>query len=98
MPFLSAADEQAVRLEFEKLKGPVKLTVFASELGGENNQQTVALAREVAALSDQISVQVLNPLIEREQAQAYGVDVTPATPGGGPADYGIPFLGLSPRH
>jgi alkyl hydroperoxide reductase subunit AhpF len=94
MPFLSAADEQAVRHEFEKLKGPVKLTVFASERGGENNQQTVALAREVAALSDLISVQVLNPLIEREQAQAYGVDVTPAIAVEGAADYGIRFLGI----
>jgi alkyl hydroperoxide reductase subunit AhpF len=94
MPFLSAADEQAVRTEFEKVKGPVKLTVFASELGGENNQQTVALVREVAALSDQISVQVLNPLIEREQAEAYGVDVTPAIAVEGARDYGIRFLGL----
>lgn len=94
MPFLSAADEQAVRTEFEKMKGPVTLTVFASELGGENNQQTVALVREVAALSDQISVQVLNPLIEREQAEAYGVDVTPAIAVEGARDYGIRFLGL----
>ena len=94
MPFLSAADEQAVRHEFEKMTGPVKLTVFASELGGESNQQTVALVREVAALSDQLSVQVLNPLIEREQAQAYGVDVTPTIAVEGAADYGIRFLGI----
>ena len=94
MPFLSEADEQAVRHEFEKMTGPVKLTVFASELGGENNQQTVALVREVAALSDQLSVQVLNPLIEREEAQAYGVDVTPAIAVEGAEDYGIRFLGM----
>lgn len=94
MPFLSAADEQAVRQEFEKMTGPVKLTVFASELGGESNQQTVALVREVAALSDRLSVEVLNPLIEREQAQAYGVDVTPAIAVEGAADYGIRFLGI----
>ena len=94
MPFLSAADEQAVRHEFEKMTGPVKLTVFASELGGENNQQTVALVREVAALSDQLSVQVLNPLIEREQAETYGVDVTPAIAVEGAEDYGIRFLGM----
>lgn len=94
MPFLSAADEQAVRQEFEKMTGPVKLTVFASELGGESNQQTVALVREVAALSDRLSVEILNPLIEREQAQAYGVDVTPAIAVEGAADYGIRFLGI----
>ena len=50
MGFLSAKDEAAVRKEFERIGGPVKLTVFASELGGEHNGQTVALIQEVAAL------------------------------------------------
>ncbi len=68
MAFLSAKDEAAVRKEFERIGGPVKLTVFASELGGEHNGQTVALIQEVAALSDQLSVTVLNPHIERDQA------------------------------
>ena len=78
MAFLSAKDETAVRKEFERLGGPVKLTVFASELGGEHNAQTVALIREVAALSDQLSVNVLNPHIDRDQAAAYGVAESPA--------------------
>ena len=66
MGFLTAQDEQAVKREFEKLTGPVKLTVFASELGPETNAETVALIKEVAALSDQISVKVLNPHIDFE--------------------------------
>ena len=78
MAFLTAQDEQAVKKEFERLGGPVKLTVFASELGPETNGQTVALVKEVAALSDKLSVSVLNPHIDREQAQAYAVDVSPA--------------------
>jgi alkyl hydroperoxide reductase subunit AhpF len=94
MAFLSAEDEQAVRAEFARIGGPVKLTVFASELGAETNPQTVALIREVAALDDRISVSVLNPHIEREQAQAYGVDVSPAVVVEGAEDYGIRFLGL----
>jgi alkyl hydroperoxide reductase subunit AhpF len=94
MGFLRTQDEQAVRKEFERLGGPVKLIVFASELGGETNGQTVALVKEVAALSDKLSVSVLNPYIDREQAEAYGVEVSPAVVVEGARDYGIRFLGM----
>ncbi len=94
MGFLTAQDEQAVKREFEKLMGPVKLTVFTSELGPESNAETVALIKEVAALSDQISVKVLNPHIERDEAAAYDVSVTPAVAVEGAKDYGIRFLGI----
>jgi alkyl hydroperoxide reductase subunit AhpF len=94
MGFLSAKDEAAVRKEFERIGGPVKLTVFASELGGDQNTQTVALLKEVAALSDQLSVTVLNPHIERAQAEAYGVTESPAVVVEGAQDYGIRFLGM----
>jgi len=94
MAFLSAQDEQAVRSEFGKLTGPVKLTVFASELGPETNGQTVALVKEVAALSDKLSVEILNPFIDKERAAAYRVDVSPAVVVEGAEDYGIRFLGL----
>jgi alkyl hydroperoxide reductase subunit AhpF len=94
MGFLSAKDEAAVKKEFERVGGPVKITVFASELGGEHNAQTVALIREVAALSEQISLTVLNPHIDREQAAAYGVTESPVVVVEGARDYGIRFLGL----
>jgi len=94
MGFLTAQDEEAVKREFEKLTGPVKLTVFASELGPESNAETVALIKEVAALSDQISVAVLNPHIERDETAAYDVSVTPAVAVEGAKDYGIRFLGV----
>jgi alkyl hydroperoxide reductase subunit AhpF len=94
MAFLQARDEAAVKKEFERVGGPVKLTVFASELGGENNSQTVALIREVVALSDQLSVTVLNPHIDREQAEAYGVTESPVVVVEGARDYGIRFLGI----
>ena len=94
MGFLTAQDEQAVKREFEKLTGPVKLTVFASELGPESNAETVALIKEVADLSEQISVAVLNPHIERDETAAYDVSVTPAVAVEGAKDYGIRFLGV----
>lgn len=94
MGFLQARDEEAVKKEFERIGGPVKLTVFASELGGDHNTQTVALIREVAALSDQLSLTVLNPHIEREQAAAYGISESPTVVVEGAEDYGIRFLGV----
>jgi alkyl hydroperoxide reductase subunit AhpF len=94
MGFLSARDEEAVVKEFSRIAGPVTLTVFASGLGPESNAQTVALIKEVAALDDRISVAVLNPHIEREEAATYGVDVTPAVVVEGARDYGIRFLGI----
>jgi alkyl hydroperoxide reductase subunit AhpF len=94
MAFLQARDEAAVKKEFERIGGPVKLTVFATELGGDSNAQAVALIREVAALSDQLSVTVLNPHIDRDQAAAYGIIESPAVVVEGAQDYGIRFLGI----
>jgi alkyl hydroperoxide reductase subunit AhpF len=94
MGFLSAADEQAVQQEFAKLTGPVKVVVFATELGDDTHAQTVALVKEVAALSETISVEVLNPHIDRERAAAYGIELAPAIVVEGAADYGIRFLGI----
>jgi alkyl hydroperoxide reductase subunit AhpF len=94
MAFLQARDEAAVKKEFERVGGPVKLTVFATELGGDSNAQAVALIREVAALSDQLSVAVLNPHIDRDQATAYGITESPAVVVEGAQDYGIRFLGI----
>jgi thioredoxin reductase (NADPH) len=94
MGFLSEPDQEAVRREFQRIGGPVTVTVLASELGPETNSQTVRLMKEVAELSDQITVRVLNPHIEREQAAAYGIEVTPAVVVEGAVDYGIRFLGM----
>jgi len=94
MGFLSAQDEEAVKKEFERMGGPVKLTVFASELGPDTNAQTVRLMQEVAGLSDKLSVSVLNPHIDRERAEAYAVDVSPVVVVEGARDYGIRFLGI----
>jgi alkyl hydroperoxide reductase subunit AhpF len=94
MGFLSDADTQAVRDEFTKLSGPVKLVVFAAELGDDTPRQTVALVTEVAALSDTITVEVLNPHIDRERAAGYGIEVAPAVVVEGATDYGSRFLGI----
>ena len=46
------------------------------------------------ALDDRISVEVLNPAIDRERTEAYGVDQVPASVVEGARDYGIRFFGI----
>jgi alkyl hydroperoxide reductase subunit AhpF len=95
MAILNARDEQAVRQEFEKLAGPVKLVVFSQELvAGDLCRQNEQLVREVAALDERLSVEVLNPAIDRERAAGYGVTQVPATVVEGARDYGLRFWGI----
>lgn len=96
MAFLNERDQAAVRTEFANLGGPVRLVVFSQELiAGDLCRQNAQLMREVADLADgKATVEVLNPVIDRERAEAYGVDQVPATVVEGARDYGIRFYGI----
>ena len=97
MPLLSDRDQDAVRKEFEKIAGPVKLVVFSQELSPAADlcRQNEELVRDVAALApDMLSVEVLNLAIDRERAERYGIDRVPAIVVEGARDYGIRFLGI----
>src|ERR1043165_2819020 len=96
MPILQPRDEAAVRTEFEKIGGPVKLVVFSQELeAADLCRQNEQLMKEVATLSDKITLEVLNPQIDRAREEAYGgVTDVPLTIVEGARDYGIRFLGI----
>jgi alkyl hydroperoxide reductase subunit AhpF len=95
MPILTERDQTAVRKEFERIAGPVKLVVFSQELAAADLcRQNEQLVREVAALSEQITVEVLNLAIDRERAESYGIDQVPAIVVEGARDYGIRFYGV----
>jgi alkyl hydroperoxide reductase subunit AhpF len=95
MPILTGKDQDAVRKEFERLTGPVKLVVFSQELvAADLCRQNEQLMKEVAGLSDKITLEVLNPQIDRARAEAYGVSDVPVTIVEGARDYGIRFLGI----
>ena len=95
MSILQSRDEEAVRKEFQRIAGPVKLVVFSQELVAQDLcRQNEQLIKEVAALSDRISVEVLNPVVDRERAAAYGIEDVPATVVEGARDYGVRFLGI----
>lgn len=94
MSILSHRDREAVKREFEKLVDPVKVTVFSQAVGSETSQQTEQLIKEVVELTDKVTVEVLNLVLDREKAEAYGVDRVPALVVEGTKDYGLRFFGL----
>jgi alkyl hydroperoxide reductase subunit AhpF len=94
MAILTGRDIEAVRKEFAKLVGPVRLTVFSQELGSESCRHTELLLKEVVECSDKLNVNILNLVLDRPQAEAYGVDRVPAIVVEGERDYGIRFFGL----
>ena len=96
MGLLNDRDQAAVRKEFERLTGPVKLVVFSQELAAaELCRQNEELVREVAELApERLTVEVLNLAIDRERAEAYGIERVPAIVVEGARDYGLRFLGI----
>jgi alkyl hydroperoxide reductase subunit AhpF len=96
MAILQERDRAAVRKEFERLRDPVRLVVFSQALAAaELCRQNEELVREVAELSDgRVTVEVLNLAIDRDRAQAYGVDQVPAIVVEGARDPGIRFYGV----
>jgi alkyl hydroperoxide reductase subunit AhpF len=95
MAMLTPQNEREVRKVFEEMRDPVKLVVFSQSLAAaELCTQNEQLVREVAALSDKLSVEVLNLAIDRERAEAYKVDQVPAIVVEGARDYGLRFYGV----
>jgi glutaredoxin-like protein len=95
MALLKDKDREYLQQEFAKrLKNPVKLVVFTQTIACDFCAQTEEIAREVAGLSDKISVEVYNFVTDKPVADQYGVDKIPATVVVGEKDYGIRFFGI----
>ena len=75
MPLLSDQDQQIVRRQLAKVAQPVTLLFFTQTIGAP---ETALIARqvidEVAALSDLVTVEELNVVLEKDRAAEYGVD------------------------
>ncbi|MFB3923031.1 MAG: hypothetical protein ACE145_15005 [Terriglobia bacterium] len=89
-------DDDAAEIR-ERLAGmvePVKLVHFTQELNLEYGRETKLLLEEVAALSDKLTLEVHNFLIDKEKVAEYGVDKVPATVVRNGKDFGIRFYGI----
>jgi alkyl hydroperoxide reductase subunit AhpF len=86
-----------IRERFKELVNPVKLVHFTQELNLEYGRESKQLLEELAGLSDQVSLEVYNFLLDKEKVAEYKIDKVPATAvvgGLSGKDYGIRFYGF----
>ena len=78
MSLLSAADQQKLREAFDRMTRSVRLLFFSQAIGCETCGETRQILDELRGLSDRISVEEINLVLEGDKAKQYGVDRTPA--------------------
>jgi glutaredoxin-like protein len=90
------SDDSALEVR-ERLKGmvhPVKLVHFTQELNLEYGREAKQLLTDLLDLSDKLSLEVYNFLLDKDKVSEYGIDKVPATAVRNGKDYGIRFYGL----
>jgi len=99
MGLLSPADQQKLREAFADLTSSVRLVFFTQTLECEMCPQTRQILDELPPLSDRITIEEVNFVLERERAGRYGIDRVPAIAleqvdgEGQPQDARIRFIG-----
>jgi len=99
MPLLSSGDQLKLREAFAEMIRPVRLLFFTQTLDCDTCLTTRQILDELPPLSDKISIEEVNLVLDRDKATRYGVDRAPAVvpvavdEGGGATDSRIRFLG-----
>lgn len=79
MALLSESDRETVRAHLAVVTHPVRLLFFTQTIGAPD---TALIAREVvdevASLSDLVTVEEVNVVLEKERAAAYGIEHIPS--------------------
>jgi alkyl hydroperoxide reductase subunit AhpF len=94
MQLIRDEDATVIKERLKELVTPVRLVHFTQELNLEYGREAKQLIDELAALSENLSVEVFNFLLDKNQAAEYGVDKVPATVVRSGRDFGIRFYGL----
>lgn len=94
MGLLREADREAVTRLLDALPAKVRLVHFTQTMQCESCHDARGLLEEIAPLSDQLELEVLDLQIETERAAAHGVDRAPATVILADNDPGVRYLGV----
>jgi alkyl hydroperoxide reductase subunit AhpF len=94
MGLLRESDVEEIRERLAGMPNPVKLVHFTQELNLEYGRETHQLLEELTQISDKLTLETCNFLIDKEKAAEYAVDKVPATVIRNGKDYGIRFFGL----
>ena len=93
MPLLSDADRQKVSELFATMASPVQLVFFTQTLGCEGCELTRQILGELVSLSDKLSLDEVNFVLDKDKVAQYGVDHVPAIAVTNAGDPGIRFYG-----
>jgi glutaredoxin-like protein len=100
MGLISDKDAEVLRREFEaRLANPVRLLMFTQTLECQFCKEARQIVEEVASLSDRITAEIHNFVLDKAVADLYAVDKIPAiaimrVEDGQSKDYGIRFYGM----
>jgi len=78
MSLISPADQQRLRDTFAGMTRQVRLLFFTQTLGCETCLQARQILDEFPELSDKVSIEEVNVILETEKTQQYGIDRAPA--------------------
>ena len=78
MSLISEADQEKLRAAFSEMTSPVRLMFFTQTLGCETCLETRQILDELPPLSDKISIEEVNLILEGDKAKQYGIDRAPA--------------------
>jgi glutaredoxin-like protein len=94
MGLLRDTDVAEIRERLKEMVNPVKLVHFTQELNLEYGCEAQQLLEELTQISDKLSLETHNFLLDKEKVAEYAVDKVPATVIRNGKDYGIRFFGL----
>ena len=77
MPLISPSDQQKLREAFADMTRPVRLVFFTQTLDCDTCVETRQILDELPPLSDKITIDEVNLILEGDRAKAYGVDRVP---------------------
>jgi alkyl hydroperoxide reductase subunit F len=93
---MSPEVRDAVRERLQSLEKPVRMLYFTQKVPCGACAQQAMLLRELAALSDKLTLEEHELVADAVLAKQYGIDKVPATvPLAGEKDFGIRFFGLT---
>lgn len=94
MSLIREEDKSAISDVLKSMVNPVKLVHFTQEVNLQYGRETREMLQDLVALSDKLSVEIYNLLLDKEKTAEYGIDKAPATVVRNGKDYGIRFYGL----
>ena len=77
MPLISPSDQQKLREAFADMTRPVRLVFFTQTLDCDTCVETRRILDELSPLSDKITIDEVNLILEGDKAKAFGVDRVP---------------------